>query len=199
MSLPSAPSLPPGSSPSGPAIFGFIGLSGSGKTTLLENVIASLTGLGFKVSTVKHTHHNFDLDRPGKDSFRHREAGAAEVMLTSSSRWALLHETRAPETEPALDDIIARLSPCDLVLVEGFKSFAYPKIEVHRPSLGKPLACLNGKHPTGEHPNVVAIACDAPPAVDVGNIPLLNLNNPDEIVAFVINYLGLKGSDRGDN
>ena len=122
-------------------IFGLAGWSGSGKTTLLAAVIPDLVARGLTVSTIKHAHHEFDIDRPGKDSWRHREAGAREVMVASSRRWALMHELgEAPE--PSLDELVARISPVDLLLVEGWKRHPHPKIEVHRPSLGKPLLYL---------------------------------------------------------
>src|SRR5690606_34652806 len=116
-------------------VFGIAGYSGSGKTTLIERLIPDFTGRGLRVSLVTHAHHRFDIDRAGKDSWRHREAGATEVLVTSSMRWALMHELRgAPE--PTLEEQLARLSPCDLVLVEGFKHASIPKLEVYRPSLG---------------------------------------------------------------
>src|SRR5512140_574785 len=119
-------------------VFGFAGYSGAGKTTLIEALIPRFTARGLKVSLIKHTHHNFDVDRPGKDSYRHREAGASEVMLVCDQRWAIMHELRG-ETEPPFEEQLARLSPCDLVLVEGFKYSPIPKLEVHRPAYGKPF------------------------------------------------------------
>lgn len=137
-----------------PRVFGFAGWSGSGKTTLLERVIAELTGRGLRVALIKHAHHGFDVDRPGKDSFRHREAGATEVLVTSTTRWALLHELRgAPEL--TLTDALAHFGPCDLVLVEGFKREPIPKLEVWRAATAKPLL-----FPTD--PNIVALATDDP-------------------------------------
>lgn len=161
-------------------VFGFAGWSGSGKTTLIEQLIPLLTGRGLRVSLIKHTHHGFDLDRPGKDSHRFRTAGAAEVMLAGAQRWALMSEVdeAAP---PSLEDLLARLGPCDLVLVEGFKTANLPKIEVYRPVVGKPFfheGC----------PGVLAIASDV--HLNVG-LPVLNLNNPPEIVDFVLNHTGL--------
>jgi molybdopterin-guanine dinucleotide biosynthesis adapter protein len=136
------------------AIFGLAGWSGSGKTTLMKRLLPALVGRGLTVSTIKHAHHAFDVDQPGKDSWEHRRAGAAEVMVSSASRWALMREHRgAPE--PALDELIARMAPVDLILVEGFKFHPHPKLEVHRPSLGKPLLCPNDPH-------IVAVASDAP-------------------------------------
>ena len=110
-------------------VFGFAGWSGSGKTTLIEQVIPAITARGLRVSVIKHAHHGFDIDKPGKDSWRHREAGASEILLVSDQRWVLMHELRgAPE--PDLDAQLAHLSPCDLVLVEGFKAVQIPKLEV---------------------------------------------------------------------
>jgi molybdopterin-guanine dinucleotide biosynthesis protein B len=117
-------------------LFGLAAWSGSGKTTLLDRLLPALIERGFSVSTVKHAHHDFDLDQRGKDSFRHREAGATEVLIASATRWALQHELRGG-AEPALADLVAHMSPVDLLLVEGFKRHAHPKLEVLRPSLGK--------------------------------------------------------------
>ena len=170
-------------------VIGFAGYSGSGKTTLIEQLIPRFVGKGLRVSLIKHAHHRFDIDQPGKDSYRHREAGAAEVLLTSANRWVLMHELRgAPE--PGLREQLRLFSPCDLVLVEGYKSADVPKIEVHRPSTGKqPL------HP-GD-PNIIAVATDAPlarPAIAPGGLPLplLDLNDADAIVSFVIAQPGLE-------
>jgi molybdopterin-guanine dinucleotide biosynthesis protein B len=118
-------------------VFGLAAWSGSGKTTLLVRLLPELTARGLKVSTVKHAHHDFDLDQPGKDSFRHREAGATEVLIASGTRWALQHELRGG-AEPSLEDLVAQMSPVDLLLIEGFKHHRHPKLEVLRPSLGKP-------------------------------------------------------------
>src|SRR3954447_26811086 len=119
-------------------IFGLAGWSGSGKTTLLTGILPELAARGFSVSTIKHAHHEFDIDRPGKDSWRHREAGAREVMVASSRRWAVMRELRgAPER--IFDELVARMPPVDLLLVEGWKRHPHPKLEVHRPALGKPL------------------------------------------------------------
>ncbi len=118
-------------------IFGLAGWSGSGKTTLMTALIPEFVARGITVSTIKHAHHAFDVDQPGKDSWRHRQAGASEVMVVSERRWALMHELRgAPE--PGLDELVPRMTPVDLLLVEGFKHHPHPKIEVYRPSLGKP-------------------------------------------------------------
>lgn len=159
-------------------VFGIAGYSGSGKTTLLEKLIPCLTGRGLKVSVIKHTHHGFDIDRPGKDSYRHREAGANEVMLACGVRWALMKELReAPE--PGLEELLARLEPCDLVLVEGFKQEPIPKVEVFRPANGKP-PLFPGR------PDVVAVATDA---VFDGPLPRLPLDDADAIARFILVYL----------
>src|SRR6476469_1101878 len=133
-------------------IIGLAGWSGSGKTTLVTKVLPRLIARGHRVSTLKHAHHGFDLDQPGKDSFMHRAAGATEVVISSARRFAILHELRE-EPEWDLPDLLARLAPVDLVLIEGFKRDAFPKLEIHRAENRKPLI-----HP--EDPRVVAIAAD---------------------------------------
>jgi molybdopterin-guanine dinucleotide biosynthesis adapter protein len=161
-------------------IFGLAGWSGSGKTTLLTAIIPQLVARGLVVSTIKHAHHEFDIDRPGKDSWRHRQAGASEVMVASTRRWAIMHELRGTP-EPTLDELVARMSPVDLLLVEGWKRHLHPKIEVHRPSLGKELL-----YP--DDPYVVAIASDEAIAAP---IPLLPLGDTSAIAAFILDHLGL--------
>jgi molybdopterin-guanine dinucleotide biosynthesis protein B len=161
-------------------VFGFAGHSGSGKTTLIERLIPRFVMCGLTVSLIKHAHHGFDLDRPGKDSYRHREAGCTEVLLTSDERWVLMHELRG-RPEPALADQLRVLSPCDLVLVEGFKESAIPKLEVHRPTHGRPLLYL-------ENRNIIAVASDEPIVVGV---PLLDLNDAEAIAEFVLRRLEL--------
>ena len=160
-------------------IFGLAGWSGSGKTTLLAAIIPELGARGLSVSTIKHAHHEFDIDRPGKDSWRHRQAGAHQVMVASSRRWALMHELRG-EPEPSLDELVARMTPVDLLLVEGWKRHPHPKVEVHRPSLGKPLLYL-------DDPWVVAIASDEKLSTPV---PLLPLDDPAAVAAFISDHLG---------
>jgi len=162
-------------------VFGLAGWSGSGKTTLLEKLIPIFVAHGLRVATIKQTHHDADLDQPGKDSYRHRVAGASEVLLTSSARWALLHELR-DEPEPALSQHLARLSPCDLVLVEGFKQEAIPKLEIHRCDNGKALL-----YPADRH--IIAIASDVP--LDAP-LPTFNLNDPAAIAGFILRHLELK-------
>jgi molybdopterin-guanine dinucleotide biosynthesis protein B len=152
-------------------IIGLAGWSGSGKTTLITKVLPRLIARGQRVSTLKHAHHGFDLDQPGKDSFMHRTAGATEVVISSAKRFAVLHELR-DEPEWDLPDLLTKLAPVDLVLVEGFKRDAFPKLEIHRAANGKPLI-----HP--DDPHIVAIASDIPlpqakvPVVDLDDIELI--------------------------
>lgn len=163
-------------------IFGLAGWSGSGKTTLVTRLLPELTGRGLAVSTMKHAHHNFDIDKPGKDSYRHRAAGATEVLVTSATRWALLHENRdAPE--PSLDELVRRMTPVDLLLVEGFKAHPHDKLEIHRPSVGKPLLAR-------EDSRIVAIATDDADALDV-DLPLLDLNDVTAVATFIVDFCGL--------
>jgi molybdopterin-guanine dinucleotide biosynthesis adapter protein len=161
-------------------VLGIVGWSGSGKTTLLTKLIPLLRADGLTVSTVKHTHHGFDMDRPGKDTYRHRQAGAHEVLVAAGTRWALLHEVVG--TEPGLPDLLTRLEPVDVVLVEGFKSHPFPKIEVHRPALGKPPIWP-------EQPNIVAIAADAP--IDADR-PVLPLNDPAAVAAWMLGFAAVQ-------
>ncbi len=162
-------------------VFGFAGYSNAGKTTLIEALIARFVAQGLRVSLIKHAHHGFDIDRPGKDSFRHRTAGASEVMLVCDQRWAIMHELRG-EAEPNLDEQLALLAPCDLVLIEGYKTNILPKIEVHRPANGKPFIWP-------ENPSIVAIASDV--SFD-GPLPWLDLNDHAAIAAFVLKSVDLQ-------
>ena len=162
-------------------VFGFAGFSGAGKTTLIERLIPCLVMEGLNVSLIKHAHHGFDLDRPGKDSYRLREAGAREVLMVSNQRWVLMHESRG-EPEPTLEEQLAHMSPCDLVLVEGFKYTPIPKMEIHRTANGKPLI-----YP--EHPNVVALASDV--RID-SPLPCFSLDDIDAIAAFIMQHQELK-------
>jgi molybdopterin-guanine dinucleotide biosynthesis protein B len=159
----------------------FAGYSGAGKTTLLEQVIALLSARGIRVSLLKHAHHDFDVDVPGKDSWRHRKAGAAEVLVASSQRWALMHEQRE-EAEPSLEELIARLSPCDLILVEGWKGALGSKLEVWREETQKPRLF-------DQDPNRVALISDRIPEGFEGR--WLDLNKPDTVAEFLIKYSGL--------
>jgi molybdopterin-guanine dinucleotide biosynthesis adapter protein len=162
-------------------VIGFAGYSGSGKTTLIEKVIPILVMEGLKVSLIKHAHHEFDIDHSGKDSWRHRHAGASEVLISSSRRWALMHELRGAD-EPALQQQLKHLAPCDLVIIEGFKNETAPKIEVHRAASGKPLLYL-------EDSNTIAIATDEP--LDT-TLPQLDLDNAEAVAQFIIYQLGLR-------
>ena len=159
-------------------IFGFAGWSGSGKTTLIEQLIPHLVARAGRVSLVKHAHHAFDIDYPGKDSFRHREAGCTEVLVSSGRRYALMHELRG-ERELTLGEAIARLSPCDLVLVEGYKTQPIPKLEIWRPSVGKPML-----HPID--PAIRGIATDAPDSLRGVELPVFGLDAVEEIATFVM-------------
>ena len=161
-------------------IFGIAGWSGSGKTTLLRALIPVLVERGVSVSTMKHAHHDFDLDTPGKDSYEHRRAGATEVMIASANRWALMHELRGA-AEPSFEEQVKHMSPCDLLLVEGFKFAPIPKLEVWRAVTGEGLL-----HPNDPH--IVAVASDA--KVET-KLPLLELNDADGIAAFVLSEVGL--------
>lgn len=161
-------------------VFGIAGYSGSGKTTLLEKLIPQLTARGLRVSVIKHAHHGFDIDRPGKDSFRHRQAGAYEVLLSCNDRWALMHERRH-EAEPTLNELLSHLSPCDLVLIEGFKQEPVPKLEVYRLANGTPPIFA-------ERSDVVAVATDG--EIDT-LLPVLPLNDIGAIADFVLHHLGL--------
>jgi len=167
-------------------VFGLAGWSGSGKTTLLMALLPVLTGRGLAVSTVKHAHHRFDIDTPGKDSYEHRRAGATEVLVTSSDRWALMHENRGAG-EPRLDELIRHMTPVDLLLVEGFKTYPHDKLEVFRPSLGKPLLARDDAH-------IVAIASDA--AVSDIDLPVLELDDVPAIADFIAARCGLPGAGR---
>ncbi len=159
-------------------VIGLAGWSGAGKTTLLVKLIPALKARGLLVSTIKHAHHDFDVDKPGKDSHRHREAGAEEVLVASARRWALMHEVRgAREEAPDLGDLIDRLSPVDLVIVEGFRRGALAKLEVHRVANAKPFL-----YP--DDPDVVALASDAPPPF--GSLPRVDLDDVDAVASVVL-------------
>lgn len=156
-------------------VIGIAGWSGAGKTTLLTRVIPCLTARGLRVSTIKHAHHAFDIDQPGKDSHTHRMAGATEVLVSSANRWALMHELR-DEDEMTLDALLARLSRVDLVLVEGFKRETHPKLEVFRAAVGKrPL------HP--DDPNIVAVASDGPVAT---RVPVVSLDDVEAVADILL-------------
>ncbi len=161
-------------------VFGIVGFKNAGKTGLMERLVAEITGRGFTVSTVKHAHHSFDVDQPGKDSFRHRVAGASQVVLASGTRWALMSELRgAPE--PPLAELLAQLAPVDLVLVEGYKRDAHPKIEAHRAVTQHPLLAL-------DDPTVKGVASDV--TLDVP-CPVFNLDDTTAIADFILSEAGL--------
>lgn len=162
-------------------VIGFAGWSGSGKTTLVEQVIGLLEERGLVVSLIKHAHHEFEIDHPGKDSYRHRHAGCREVLITSANRWAIMHELRGRD-ELTLAEALAQLSPCDLVLVEGFKHEPIPKIEIYRAAIGKPQLFPNDRH-------VIAVASDQPVATA---LPQLDLNQPAAIAEFIYSRLAAK-------
>ncbi|RWC78290.1 MAG: molybdopterin-guanine dinucleotide biosynthesis protein B [Mesorhizobium sp.] len=157
-------------------VFGITGWKNSGKTTLTEKLVAELVRRGWKVSTVKHAHHDFDIDKPGADSFRHRQAGATEVAIVSGNRWALMHELRG-EDEPPLDAILSRLAPCDIVLVEGYKREPHRKIETRRLEAKERTPLAAGD------PNIVAIAADF--AVTGQSLPVFDLDDTKSIADFI--------------
>lgn len=163
-------------------VFGFAGWSGSGKTTLIERVIAHLSSRGLRVSLIKHAHHEFDVDQPGKDSYRHRTAGASEVLVSSANRWALMHELRG-EPELTLRQAINRFSACDLVLVEGFKRESIPKLEVWRAEVGKALLFPGDK-------NIVALATDGalPNEAPEPSLARFGLAQVGEIAEFALHH-----------
>lgn len=161
-------------------IFGFAGWSGSGKTTLIEKLIPLFVARGLKVSLVKHAHHSFEVDQPGKDSYRHRHAGCSEVLVTSSRRWVLMHELRGA-AEPSLEEHVKRIAPCDLLLVEGFKRERIPKLEVYRAAVGESLL-----HP--HDASIVAIARDQRLET---LLPQFDLDDAPGIAGFVLRHVGL--------
>jgi molybdopterin-guanine dinucleotide biosynthesis protein B len=161
-------------------VFGFAGWSGSGKTTLIEKLIPRFTKRGLRVALIKHAHHTFDVDHAGKDSWRHRHAGATEVLVTSSRRWVLMHELRGTQ-EPSFEEQVKHLSPCDLLIVEGYKYAPIPKLEVWRAVTGEGLL-----HPQDSH--IVAVASDAKLET---KLPLLDLNDDAGIAQFIVQHLKL--------
>jgi molybdopterin-guanine dinucleotide biosynthesis protein B len=169
-------------------IFGLAGWSGAGKTSLMVRLLPELTGRGLSVSTMKHAHHAFDVDTPGKDSYEHRQAGATEVLVTSANRWALMHELRgAPEAR--LEELVKRMTPVDLLLIEGFKHHPHDKLEIFRRAVGKPLLCVSD-------PGVVAVASDGP--VPEARVPVIDLDDTRAIADFIAAHCGLvRGKARG--
>ncbi len=166
-------------------VYGIVGRKNAGKTHLVARLVRAATGRGLVVSTVKHAHHAFDIDQPGKDSHRHREAGAREVIVSSALRYALVHEHRgAPE--PSLAELLARLSPCDLVLVEGFKASDHPKLEAYRSACGQPPL-------PGNDAAVEAIAVDDGTAIET-SLTRLPLDDADAVLDFILRRVGLERS-----
>jgi molybdopterin-guanine dinucleotide biosynthesis protein B len=163
-------------------VFGLVGYSGSGKTTLLIRLIPELVRRGITVSTMKHAHHGFDVDQPGKDSYEHRLAGATEVMVSSARRWALMHENR-DDPEPRPEELMRHMSEVDLLLIEGFKLEPHDKLEVWRSATGKPLLAREDR-------SILAVASDA--AVPGLPVPVLDLNDVPAIAEFILGHCGLK-------
>lgn len=165
-------------------ILGIAAYSGTGKTTLLRKILPQLRAQGLRVAMVKHAHHSFDTDIPGKDSYELRKAGATQMLVASRHRWALVTET-GDGSDPRIEELLDRLDHknLDLILVEGFKAEAFPKIELHRPSLGHPLLCTLDR-------SIVAIATDAPLPIKP-SIPVLDLNHPEQITDFIVRTLAL--------
>ena len=161
-------------------IFDVTGWKNSGKTGLMERLITEFTARGLSVSSIKHAHHSFDIDHPGRDSYRHRDAGARQVLLASRNRWALMHELRN-EDEPSLGDLLKQLLPVDLVLIEGYKRDRHPKIEAHRKETGQPLIAP-------EDETIVAVASDTSVTIDR---PVLDLNDTASIANFIAQHLKL--------
>ncbi len=166
-------------------VYGVVGFKNSGKTTLVERLVREITGRGLTVSTLKHAHHVFDVDHPGKDSWRHREAGATEVLVASRKRWALMHELRAAE-EPELETLLEKLAPVDLVLIEGYKRGPHPKVEAYRLETGHPILAL-------EDPRVRAVAADAPEDPRFAEVaqPRFPLDDAAAIATFILADAGL--------
>lgn len=162
-------------------IIGVAGFKNAGKTTLVEKLVIDLTARGFRVSTVKHAHHSFDIDHEGRDSFRHRKAGATEVAVVSSGRWALIHELRG-EAEPNLEDILLKLAPCDLVIIEGYKRDGHDKIEVRN-------LCLDHPHLAGDDPTIVAIAATG--AIASSPVPVFDRDDVTALSAFIVRHMEL--------
>jgi len=164
-------------------ILGFAAYSGTGKTTLLIGVLRLLTGRGIRVGMLKHAHHSFEMDTPGKDSYELRKAGARQMLVASRRRFALLEEEVEELDEPSLDLLLPRLDQdrLDLILVEGFKHERFPKVELHRPALGKPLMFPDDD-------SIIAIACDAPLPLAT-RLPLLDINQPAEVADFILKHI----------
>lgn len=164
-----------------PRVIGVAGFKNSGKTTLVEKLVRHLSGIGYRVSTVKHAHHSFDIDHEGRDSFRHRRAGATEVAVISRDRTAVIHELRGDEP-PSLEQVLMRLQPCDLVIVEGYKRDAHDKIEARNLDLNHPRLA-------GDDPTVVAIAANGP--VSGASVPVFDRDDVAALADFIIRHAGL--------
>jgi molybdopterin-guanine dinucleotide biosynthesis adapter protein len=162
-------------------VFGLVGYSGSGKTTLMVRLLPELVRRGITVSTMKHAHHGFDVDQPGKDSYEHRQAGATEVLVSSARRWALMHESRDGH-DPRPEELIGHMTPVDLLLIEGFKREGHDKLEVWRAAAGKPLLAR-------DDPSILAVASDGP--VPDLTIPVLDLDDVSAIADFILRQCGL--------
>jgi molybdopterin-guanine dinucleotide biosynthesis protein B len=162
-------------------VIGVAGFKNAGKTTLVERLVTELTRRGYRISTVKHAHHSFDIDHEGRDSFRHRKAGACEVAVVSRHRWAIIHESR-DEAEPALAEILAKLAPCDLVIVEGYKRDTHDKIEVRNLALANPELA-------GDDPTIVAIAANGP--VPGAPVPLFDRDDVSALAGFIERHMRL--------
>ncbi|MCA3575592.1 MAG: molybdopterin-guanine dinucleotide biosynthesis protein B [Aestuariivirga sp.] len=162
-------------------VIGVAGFKNAGKTTLVEKLVSELTRRGYRISTVKHAHHSFDIDHEGRDSFRHRKAGASEVAVVSRHRWAIIHESRE-DAEPTLAEILGKLAPCDLVIVEGYKRDTHDKIEVRNLALANPELA-------GEDPTVVAIAANGP--VAGAPVPLFDRDDVSALAGFIERHMGL--------
>lgn len=164
-------------------LYGVVGYKNSGKTGLVEALVTEMTGRGLRVSTVKHAHHRVDVDTPGTDSHRHRLAGAQEVLLVSANRWALMHELRSA-AEPPLADLLPQMAPVDLILIEGYKREAHPKIEAHRGATGQPLIAP-------EDETIRAVASDSPQTIQWARGPVLHLDDVPGIADFICAEVGL--------
>jgi molybdopterin-guanine dinucleotide biosynthesis protein B len=162
-------------------VIGVAGFKNSGKTTLVEKLVAEFTQRGYRISTVKHAHHSFDIDHEGRDSFRHRKAGATQVAVVSKSRWAIVHELRN-DPEPSLDDILVKLAPCDLVIVEGYKRDSHDKIEVRNLALDHPEL-------SGDDPTIIAIAANG--RIDDAGVPVFDRDDVTALAAFIISHVRL--------
>lgn len=167
-----------------PKLIGVCGFKNSGKTTLVEKLVRHLSGLGYKISTVKHAHHDFDIDHEGRDSFRHRKAGASEVVVVSQNRFAIMNELRGAEP-PSLDQVIAKLSPCDLVIVEGYKRDSHDKIEVRNLELNHPVLA-------GDDATVVAVAANGNVSA---NVPVFSRDDVSALAQFILKHVGLSEKD----